>query len=1000
VQFGLLGPIEVRHEGRLITIGRGHERVVLVTLLLNPNRLTPASRLIDALWTESPSSARGQLHNLISRLRSALGVAGHEVIVSHTGGYELRLGPHELDLHTFRDLVERGRTAATTGQHELAFELLTSALEVWRGPALADVPDEFAAQPRQAIHEENLATIEARFDAALATDRHDTVLSELTGLVAEHPHRERLHELRMTALVALGRRAEALAAYREVRDRFADDLGVEPGPILRQLEQRILRGEDIAISVAPRRATPRQLPPPPPMVVGRHALLGEIGAALRDRRGVAGPVVVLAGPGGVGKSTVAVAAARSVAGDFPDGQLHVDLRGTRGNPVGTHEIAGRLLRAIGMAGADLPDDQDERIATLRDRVADRDLLVVLDDAASEEQVRPLLPVATSCATVITSRRHLGALIGATHFTVPMLTPNAALRLVAEVIGDDRVRREQTAAATIVERCGFLPLAVCVAAARLAARPEWSLAELEQRLTDQHSRLDTLAVGDLNVRASIELGYQLLEPPARLLCRRLGLIGPSDWPAWVAGELVDGPVERILDDLVDAHLVVPLGRDRVGQPRYQVHDLIADFGRNRAEHEDDAQELTAALTRVWRGWLARSAAADTRLGHAMVSAAGLADQPAPTDPPAVRDAPADWFEAERISLVTTVSRAMEHGQDELAGSLALRLSGFLTMRSYEDDLEHVLEAVVASVRRHERHRLLMRLLNAQFTLYAQRNRYAALPTIAAEELALARRLDDVRNEVLALSHTGRAARMLCRFTEAADALERALTLCRREAAAAGTLTRVLAALATLHLELGRPRDALPFAKEVVRLDQDDAGQRLTAIHLRMHGVVLMELGEFAEAEQAFVAALDAVRAIEDDRGWAWIEHSMANLDLRRGRLAAAAVRLDRAARVHEQVRDQEGIAEVLRAKGDLALARKTPWNALAPLRRAAAIWQALDSRLEHARTHARLELALRSTGDSGAAEEHHRAWRTILVDVGLDEQSLRLPPALTGTGRLR
>lgn len=1005
MRFGLLGPVEVWQEGRPVAVGRGHERIVLAALLLNANRLTPAGRLIDALWAEaSPASAKGQLHNLISRLRARFRAAGDDLIVSHAGGYELRLGAHELDLAEFRRLVARGRAAFDGGHHDLAFSTFTDALVLWRGPALADVPEEFAAQPRQALQEERLAAIEARLLVAMSLGRYDEVLTAVAGLVVEHPHRERLHEIRLTALIATGRRADALVVYRQVRHRFVHDLGVEPSAALRGLEQRALRGEAVAAPSA-EPAAPRQLPPLPSVLVGRDELVEEVAAALRAPDTRTGPVVVLTGPGGAGKSTVALAAARAAGDAFPDGQLYVDLGGTRANPSDPHDVAGRFLRSLGVTGAGLPEDRDERIAVLRSHAGKRRLLVVLDDAANEEQVRPLLVGAAGCATVVTARRRLAALVGAARWTVPMLTPDAARRLLGAVTGADRITREPAAAEHIVALCGHLPLAVCVAAARLSVRPEWTLAEFEQRLTEQQGRLDALAVGDLNVRASIAVGYRTLEPAARLLCRRLGLLALPDWPGWVAGALVGGDqatlVGRLLDDLVDAHLLESLGRDALGQPRFRMHALIADFARERAEAEDTERERTEAVSATLRGWLALAEEADEHLNHAMVAAAGLPAQAA-AEPraPAVRAAPADWFETERVNLLTTVEQACRLGPADVAGTLALRLVGFLTLRSYDDDLERMLRAAIPPVRAAGLDRLSLRLLNGLFAAIAQRNRYAELPAIAREELLLARRLDDLPGEVLALSHAGRAARMLGRFAECAELLQQALELCRRHQIAAKLVIRVVGALVVLHIDLGRPERALPLCEEALRIDEAGAGSRLRAIHLRLYGVALTEAGRLADAEHALAMAAAEVEALADDRGSAWIAHAMAELDLRAARWDAAEARLERSLRVHERVGDQEGVAEVLRSRGDLLAGLGRPRDAVVPLRRSLEIWSSLGARLERARTLARLAVVLAAAGSPPAGAEHHDECRRILAELRLDERCLRLPPFLTRAGEER
>ncbi len=999
MRFRLLGPIEAQHDDRLISLGGGRRRFVLALLLLNADRLTPLSQLVDALWDVPPPTAKAQLHNVISDLRRRFRVGDPDLIVTHAAGYELRLGAHDLDLTRFRLLVEQGQQAASDGDHPLAAALLAEAGALWRGPALADAAGDSVEVTRRALDEERLAATEARFDAEVRSGRYDDVLRELDVLITEYPYRERLHEIKMTALAGTGRRAEALAAYRRMYQRLIGDLGVEPGRSLRQLHQRILLGESAApagVAVLPK---PQQLPPGPIVMAGRDKLLTDICAVLQPRG--EGVLTVLVGPGGVGKTTLALVAGHRLAELFPDGQLFADLRGSHSAPADPHAAIGRLLRTLGVAGSSLPDDREERVALYRSHLAERRMLVVLDDAASEEQVRPLLPGTTTCAALVTSRRQLAGLVGAARWTVPVLPGDDAVRLLAALVGAERVGHEPEAAAAVTELCGRLPLAVCVAGGRLAARPEWTLEEFRQRLAEERGRLDELAVGDLDVRASIALSYQALEPPLRGLFRRLGLVPAPDWPVWVAERLAGGAsAGRLLDQLVDTHLVEPLGLDAVGQPRFRLHDLIADFARERALAEDDPAARAEALVRVLTDWLALAGAADERLGHGMVYADGLDGPPAPPrTPAAVRENPAAWFDVERASLVSAVDEARRLGEAALAGALALRLSGYLSMRSYDDDREHTLREALDCVRGRGLDDLLMRLLGASFAARAQRDRYAELPALAEEQLAVARRLGDRRGEFQALTHAGRAARMLGRYDEAASRLEQALAAARSAGAAPQLVSRALYAFATLHVDRGRSAEALPLLEEAVGIAREEGSARLIAMQLHSYGTRLMEVGRLAEAEQALAEALATTRDIGDDRGTAWLEHAMADLDMRSARWPGAAARLDRSLATMRQVGDQEGIAEVLRSLGDLAAGRGRPADALAPLRQSLAIWRQLGARLEQARTLLRLDRILSVTGDPDGAETCRREGRQVLADLGLslDETSLRLPPFLTESG---
>ncbi len=1014
MEFGLLGPVVARHNGTAVPAGSGRERFVLATLLLNAGRLTTLDRLVDALWDDPPSTARAQLHNVISsvrrRLRAYDSATGDDLIVTRATGYELHLGHHELDVLRFRELVAAGRQRLAAGDPAEAADLLAAALALWRGPALADVADELAEPIRQVLHEERLAAAEAQLDAQFALERFDDVLREVDPLLAEHPYRERLHELRMSALAESGRRAEALAAYRQLYRRLADELGVEPGPPLRRLEQRILRGEGVADTGPP---VPRQLPAATSVLTGRDKLIAEICAELtRDDTGL---VRVLVGPGGVGKTTLALAAAHRLAGAFPDGQLYADLRGTHDPPADPHTVLGRLLRTLGVDGSRLPDDRDERVGMYRSLLARRRMLVVLDDAASEEQVRPLLPTTAGSRALVTSRRLLGALVGAARWSIPVLADDDAVALLAAVIGAERAEAEPWAAADVVALCGNLPLAVCVAAARLAVHPEWTLDDFRHRLAQQWGRLDELAVGDLNVRASIELSYQALEEPLRRLLRRLGLVLATTWPAWVAQELLGetarpvqhtpdrrprrtwptsselasavGRAERMLDRLVEVHLIEPAGRDAVGQPRYRLHNLVRDFAAERAAAEETGEERDAAVSRMLFGWLALAGEADQRAGHYTTYSAGLAEVAArvPAAPPA-RERPREWLETERPSLSTAIEQAAAEGHAALAGELALRVSGFLTLRAHDDEREQELRVAAESLRVHGPEPLLLKVLQALCGVYAQLARAAEMASVATEALELARSVGDRPRFVRALLHAGLASRRLGRLDEAAGRFDEALA-----AEPDGT---VLASLLVNRAETDRDRGtpAPRLVERALEIRRAGDNPRMTAQNLIIYAYTLIDDGRLDDAEAALDEAARITRSLGDDLHATYVEQTRADIDIRRGRWSAAAARLDQALPAFESLRNKDGTAEALRARGELALSRGAPAEAVEPLRASLAIWRQLGSPLEQARLLARLARAHGALGDATSAASCRDEYGAILRDLSLSEACLRLPPA--------
>lgn len=1003
----MLGPVVVRHDGQTLTVGSGRERFVLATLLLNAGRLTTVDRLLDALWPDPPHTARAQLHNMISNVRRRLRPSGGDLIVTRPEGYVLRLAEHHLDLLEFRELTERGRLAGAAGNHERAAALFTEALALWRGPALSDVTDDLAATTRQLLHEERVAAAEARIDAQLALGRFDDVLRDLDTLLIEHPYRERLHEIRMAALADTGRRAEALAAYRQLYRHFADDLGVEPGPALRDLEQRILRGEPAA--QAPLAAAPRRLPTATPALTGRDELIDEICAELGSGDDSAAQVRVLVGPGGVGKTSVALAVAQRLEKTFPDGQLYADLRGTHDAPADPHAVLGRLLRTLSAGpGVDdgvpgdqaLPDDLDERVAMYRSALAGRRTLIVLDDAAAEEQVRPLLPGTASCRVLVTSRRRLGALLGATRWSVPVLAPDAAVTLLGTVIGPQRVAAAPEAAGAVVELCGRLPLAVRVAAARLAVHPEWTLEDFRSRLADQWGRLDELAVGDLDVRASIELSYQVLDDRLRVLLRMLGLLLADDWPTWVAQELIGeesfSRVERMLDRLAEVHLIEPLGRDAVGQSRYRLHGLIRDFAAERAAEEDDEDERAEAVSRVLSCWLALATEADQRADHHnTLYPAGLDAVAAPqVAVRATRDQPRAWLEVERHSLATALEQAGAQGHPELAGLLALRMSGFLALRAYDDERRHALDLAAAVLRETGPDDLLLKILQAQFAVYAQRALCAEMPALAAEALALARKLGDDTSTARALLHAGLAARRLGRLREAAEMLDGAIASVNdgaKPALPGSLLPSLLINRAEVHRDLGEPALAIPVIEQALTLRRKVGNQRLTAMNLIIYAYALIDHGRLSDAEHALTEAQELTGEIGDTLHATYVTQTLADVDTRRGRWRRAASRLDRALPEFEAVSNDDGIAEAYRARGELAVAMGDPAAALEPLRASLAIWRQLSAPLEVARLLARLAHAHDKADQPDPAATCRAEYRAILAVLELPEACLRLPP---------
>jgi len=977
--------MEIRHEGGPLSTGSARERFVLATLLLNADRLVLIDRLVDGLWRIPPRSAKAQLHNLVSKIRARLRGIDDGLIVTRPLGYELVLGLNRLDLAEFRRLAHEGRKRHAAGDHTGAATVLHRALELWRGPALADIPGESVGEIRAALEEELLAATETKLDADLALGCIDDLLRDVTSLLDRHPYREDLYRRQMVALVAAGRRADALAVYQAAYRRFVDDLGVEPGTPLRDLQRQIVCGEPV-IEPPTRVVVPRQLPPMDTRLTGRDALLARITGELDRPDGEVSPVVALVGPGGVGKTMLALAAGHRLEPRYPDGQLYADLRGSHADPADPYVVAGLFLRALGVNGGAVPDDATERIGMYRSHLAAGRVLVVLDDAADEAQIRPLLPGAPRCAALVTCRRQLRALMGVMRLTVPTLATADGTALLARLGAGDRVIADHVTAARIVEACGGLPLAVCIAAARLALRPDWELADFHRRLVDERVRLDELAVGDLDVRANLALSFQSLSEPAQTLFRLLGLVTTRDLPAWVADLAAEGQ----LAELIDAHLVELIGRDRAGQPRYRLHDLVAEYAAELGNAENDERERDEALDRVLRGWLTLASQADGRIASGDSPGVDVPPLPLPVAVTRVaQEIPYEWFEAERASLVDAVELACRFGRADIAGDLALRLSGFLAVRGYDDDRERTLRRAVECVRRHGPVQTLGRLLSNLFEAVAQRDRRAELSDIAREALAVSRRVGDPVFELRALAQVARAARMDGRFNEARWMLEEAVSAARRAAVSRSLQCKVVESLGVTYLESGDGR-AVPLLAEAVMLASDEGKDRRAAQVRHSYALALIRAGRLSDAEHAATEGLIITETIGDEVGTAYLEQTLAMLHLERRQWADAAVRLDRSLRLHEQYDNREGIAEALRAQGDLALGEGRADDALPLLTRSLELCRQIGSGLEVARVLCRLELGHAAVGDHAAAGACRAEWQAILDELRLAEICLGRP----------
>jgi DNA-binding SARP family transcriptional activator len=667
LRFAVLGPVRAWRGDEPIAAGAPQQRALLAALLLRGGRTATASELVDAVWGENPpTTALAALRSYAFRLRKALGPTA---LVTESGGYALHVTPDALDSSVVERLVAEADQQRTAGDPARAHELLRAALDLWHGEPLAGLPGPYAETQRTRLAEWHVGLIEARLELDLELGSHAEAVSELTALSADHPLRERLRALLMLALYRSGRQAEALGVYADTRRLLRDELGIDPSAELAELHQRILEADPALAAPAgtggsgPELVRPAQLPATVADFTGRAAFVTELGeqlAAASEGSGVMA-VSAVAGIGGVGKTTLAVHVAHAAREFFPDGQLYVDLQGTDPRPAEPEAVLGAFLRALGVPNPDIPDSLAERAALYRSTLDGRRLLALLDNAYDAAQIRNLLPGTPGCAALVTSRVRMVDLAGAHLVDLDVMSPEEALKLFTKIVGEERVSSERQAALDVVGACGFLPLAIRIAASRLAARRTWTVSVLAHKLADQRRRLDELRAGDLGVKATFALGYGHLSVAQARAFRLLSLPDGPDISLHAAAAVLDldpYATEELLEALVDISLI-----ESAAPARYRFHDLLRLYARECAERDETYDARCQALSRTLDFFLGSAASAyglenpgDRMLDHlAATTRPGLAF--------GSREESLEWLFSEAQGLLAAVQQAADGGCEE-------------------------------------------------------------------------------------------------------------------------------------------------------------------------------------------------------------------------------------------------------------------------------------------------------------------------------------------------
>ncbi|MEU9127250.1 BTAD domain-containing putative transcriptional regulator [Kitasatospora sp. NPDC048540] len=916
MRFGLLGPVTAHDDtGRALALGAPKNLALLTVLLLDANRTVSLDRIKAALWGERPpASATSSVHNHVTRLRRALGPAGGLRLRAAPPGYLIEVGAEELDGTRFTDLLRAADAARRGDDWPAVGERARAALALWRGEpltgvVLAEQADTAARPTVERWRQGRLQALEWRFEAELRAGGHAALLPELAGPAAEHPLLESFQRQLMLALHRCGRQSEALAVYHRLRRRLVEELGVEPGAEAQAAYHEILTHPAAAPTPAPGPTPyrpPSQLPRDIADFTGRQGQVRQLLDLLTPAPG-GGPlgVVAVSGAGGLGKTTLAVHSAHRAAACFPDGQLYMDLRGVQATPATPSDILACLLRDLGEPEDRIPASEDSRAARYRSLLADRRVLVVLDNARDAAQVRPLLPGSAGCAVLVTSRRRLGGLAGAVHLGLSTLADTEAHELFAALAGHDRTAAEPAATARVVAHCAGLPLALRIAAARLAGRTSWNVSTLADRLADHTRRLDELRVEDLAVRATFQMSYAQLASPQgpeeihpALAFRLLGLAPGPEISLRAAAALLDHPAERVedaLEQLVDACLL-----ESVAPERYRLHDLLRDFAAERAAAEEPTGRRRAAVGRV-TGWYL-----DSLVEADAVLFPGAARPELPVPQPGHRphgfrhfqDA-VHWCETERTNLVRATAAATEHGFHRTCWLLPGFAWAYLNLMGRWQDWLDITEAGLAGARAAGDPAGESTVLTARGAAFMQLERWSEALHLLRAALRIRQETGDVPGQMSSTCTIGLVYRRTGQREEARAAFLQALAFVGPPELRKREVT-VLANLALIELELGRYADALAYSERALRAGREFNELPGDANTLVTKGAALSGLGRDAEAVAPFQESVMLARYIGDRfcEGMAL------------ARLALALTRLARTAEAEAAVLEARAVVEVL------------------------------------------------------------------------------------------
>ncbi|MBP2320125.1 DNA-binding SARP family transcriptional activator/Tfp pilus assembly protein PilF/DNA-binding XRE family transcriptional regulator [Kibdelosporangium banguiense] len=872
VRIGVLGSLSVRTGAGPVDIGPSMPRSLLGLLALQPNRVVTREEIVDVLWGEHPpKSSLNLVYTYVARLRRALDPA--QPITAAHGGYMLKVDDNGLDALRFDDLATQARRLTSDDPHT-AEALFVEALQCWRGGVLVDMPDRLRQHPAAlALAQRRLAAALSHADLAMGLGLHEQAAVQLQRLTGEDPLHGGLHEglnaRLMLALAGSGQQAAALRLFGDVRDRLADELGVRPGAEMREAHLRILQREAPTVTtMAPptSRSIPAQLPADVTGFAGREAQIEALDALVPEGSQTTAVVIVaIEGIAGVGKTALAVHWAHRVRNRYPDGQLYVDLRGyASGAPVRPLDALSRFLHALGVPAEQVPIDVDEGMGLYRTLLANRRVLIVLDNASGVDQVRPLLPGSAGCLVLVTSRGRLGGLSareGAHRLALDGLHPDEAKALLARTIGADRMRDDPASVADLLDACAYLPLALRIAAANINSGPNTEIAAYTADLRRQ-GRLAGLAVeGDEQgaVQAAFDLSYAQLEPDSQNLFRLLGLVPGSDFSADAAIAVTAGTpakVRRWLGHLVSANLVHPEAGDR-----YKLHDLLAEYAGIRAREDD----IGPALVRLLDFYL-HTAQSATRLLFPDTTRLPAPKMAQGVHVPELADETEalSWLDAERPNLIAAVNWAATAGPRRYAWLITDALRGYFISRGHGVDGLEICHVALEASRQEGDQFAEASMLDILGLVYYNLSDYQRAITEHNEALALNRKINNRAGEAASLHSLGRVHSQLGRPAQAASYYSQALTINRETGNRVGEATG-LNYIGVAQLSLGRPDQALSWHKQSITLARELGNRYVEARALNGAGLAHWAMGELDNAVQCHLRALATCRQIGDRHG---------------------------------------------------------------------------------------------------------------------------------------